>query len=362
MNRRVIITGLGFVTNEGSDSESIWDMVCRGKKNRFKSEIEDFMLPNELKDRYVGICSCARIGVKAADLAWDEALIEDSDIDRDKWGVMVGTAIGESTTLYANQCKVLVEQGTMWLLPSLAMNKSPKTTTDICSIEHKLYGGSLTFESGRIASGMAVLDAYDEITHGFLDGAVVVGTEYIDEYLISALKGVGFPGYKNVTSGACAIVLEAEGRAEGSGVKGIVASVEALASVGRPNKYNHGLYKSIRDCVEKTVISAEIGINDIDLVIYSKVNNPVADYCCEKALAKLFEFSRNQAAIISATDILGDIIGANPVMGIGLGLIFLDKQCIVSNNVSEHRLIKNVLIVEYDISGYTWAMVLKSCF
>lgn len=362
MNRRVIITGLGFVTNEGCSSESIWNMVCKGKKKKYVSDIKDFELTNDLRDRYVGICTCARIGIKAAELAWNEALAEDSDISRDRWGIMAGTAFGESASMYANQCRTLVEQGTSWLLPSMAMNKGAKTTADIYSIEHKLYGGNLTFESGKIASGMAALHAYDEITHDFLDGVVVVGVEYIDDCLVSALKSVGFPGYEYLSSGACAIVMEAEGRSGSNGASAIVAAVESLANAGKPYSYNRSLYKSIKNCIVKTINSAGMALNDIDLIIYSKVNNPIADFCCEKALTKLFGVEGNKAVIVSATDILGDMLGANPSMAIGLGLIFLNKQCVINSYLVKPKVVKNVVVAAYDISGAVWAMVLSGCF
>ncbi|MBD5534794.1 MAG: hypothetical protein HDQ99_03860 [Lachnospiraceae bacterium] len=355
MDRRIIILGAGF------------DLNLDKLKEKHKSMIETLLEVNmqelqkmkkELRNKYLGICRCAQFGLCAANTVWGETFEKVKEVNSEYWSVMLGTAIGESTTLYHNQCRVLMEQGPMWLMPSIVTNKGPKVTADIFSIEKNLMGSSLTFESGRNSSGMAVLNAFDEIRNNHLDGSVVIGTEYIDDVLLEALKTMNYD-CTYYTSGACALVLVSDEMCNldnnfNEQIK--LLSVEAVGGAGKPFEYSDELGENFTYTVSKVIEDAEIEFSQIDAVVYTSCNNETADCTVKDTIEKILP---KQVDIISVGELLGDYIGANSAVALGLGYRLLKNQQTVVGNVLKPKHQSLVLIVSYTVSGSVWAAVIQ---
>ena len=118
MNRRVVITGMGWVTPLGHDIESVWQRLLRGESGvapitlfdartfptRFAAEVKDFDLRRFLGDRYAAHQTCSRntgFALAAAEMAWrDAGLSERPDVPPDMIGVYLGG--GEGPIDFAN--------------------------------------------------------------------------------------------------------------------------------------------------------------------------------------------------------------------------------------------------------------------
>jgi len=118
MNRRVVITGMGWVTPLGHDIESVWQRLLRGESGvapitlfdartfptRFAAEVKDFDLWRFLGDRYAAHQTCSRntgFALAAAEMAWrDAGLSERPDVPPDMIGVYLGG--GEGPIDFAN--------------------------------------------------------------------------------------------------------------------------------------------------------------------------------------------------------------------------------------------------------------------
>lgn len=352
MKNNIVILGPEFDIE--SDMNTLWQILLN-IVNKTDHE-EDFIRKKALKDKYLGICDCAGMGVFAAHKAWDNSMGTDWELNPERWGVMVGTAFGECTGLYANQCKILVEQGPMWLMPSAVTNKGPKTTADVFAIEKKLKGGSLTFESGRISSGMAILHAFDEITFQRLDGAVVIGTESIDNYLKEA-AGILSDYTSNYASGACSIILASEYEARGVTPKARLLAIEAVGGDGKPFYYSDNLKLYVEHVILQVLKKAKLKAEEIDAVIYSGTNNEAAD---TEVYMMLLSILGEKPDILSTTEYLGDFIGANSIISMGLALIFFNKQCVIRDKVLIHKELRHILILTYEASGNTLAGILEN--
>ena len=344
---------LGAEFDIESDLCSLWKSFLN-KDIKIDCE-KDYIRKNLLRDKYLGICECAKMGVNAAHKAWDNSMGIDRKVNSERWGVMVGTAFGECTSLYANQCKTLVKQGPMWLMPSAVTNKGPKTTADVLAIEKKLKGANLTFESGRISSGMAILHAFDEITFQRLDGVVVIGTEYIDDYLKEA-TGILKRCISNYASGACSIILTSEDEAVGITPKARLLTVEAVGGDGKPFHFSNNLKFYVKRVILQVLKKANLETKEIDVLIYSGTNNEAADV---EVYMMLFSIFGEKTDILSTTECLGDFIGANSIIAVGVSLVFFSNQCIIRDKNLIYKELKHILILTSEPSGNTWAGVLE---
>lgn len=355
MNRSINILGVGFDLNLDKVKEEHRSMI----EILLQMEMQELLeMKKEIKNKYLGICQYGQYGLCAANTVWREILEKVKKVNSEYWSVMSGTAIGESTSLYHNQCKVLMEQGAKWLMPSIVTNKGPKVIADIFAIEKKLMGSSLNFESGRISSGMAVLTAFDEIRNNKIEGSVVIGSEYIDNVLLEALKSMNYD-CTYYTSGACALVLapdEMRNLEDNLHEQIRLLSVEAVGGAGKPFNYAEELGENFKYTVSKAVKDAEIEFSQIDTVIYTSCNNEIANCTVEDTIEQILP---KQTDTISVRKLLGDYIGANSVVALGLGYRLLKNQQIVVENVVQPKCQSLILVVSYSASGSVWAAVIQ---
>jgi 3-oxoacyl-[acyl-carrier-protein] synthase II len=109
MTRRVVVTGIGCVTPIGTGVDGLWDglrarrsavrTLSRFDPTPFRShiaaEIPDFVPSDHLGTRDLRrLDRFSQLGVTAARLALDDARLDPSREDRDRIGVMMGSALG----------------------------------------------------------------------------------------------------------------------------------------------------------------------------------------------------------------------------------------------------------------------------
>lgn len=125
MKTRVVITGLGAVTPLGNDAATFWDAIKAGRcgidtitafdltgfKATLAAEVKGFnpeerMDKKEAKrmDRY------CQFALAAAEEAYQDAGLDRAELDRDRFGVIVGSGIGGLLTIEEQHSR-LVEKG-----------------------------------------------------------------------------------------------------------------------------------------------------------------------------------------------------------------------------------------------------------
>jgi len=125
MNRRVVITGIGWITPLGHDIETAWTRLLNGDSGvakttifnaetfptQFSGEVKDFDLQRFLKDDYEthkDVSRQAGFALAAARLAWDYAGLDAAtNLDRTRVGVYLGG--GEGPLDFANFAAAAVD-------------------------------------------------------------------------------------------------------------------------------------------------------------------------------------------------------------------------------------------------------------
>ena len=155
MSRRVVITGLGWITSLGEDVEQVWDDLCAGKSGigpitrwdaskyptKFGGECSHFDVTKygiehrEAKrmDRF------GQFGMAASVSAVKDAGLDFEKVDRYRCGVIIGSGIGGIETL-EEQNRILIERGVSRVSPFTVPRLMVNAASGNVSILFKLKG------------------------------------------------------------------------------------------------------------------------------------------------------------------------------------------------------------------------------
>jgi 3-oxoacyl-[acyl-carrier-protein] synthase II len=191
MSRRVVITGIGAVTPIGTGAEGLWQGVLReqsavGKITRFDpsafnchiaAEIKDFapeehLDPKRLKrlDRY------SRLAVVAGLLAMQDARLEPDDVDPERTGVTVGSALGGIGCAEEENQKFQVG-GLRAVSPTLALSVFGGAASCNIAIEMGFHGYNSANSDSCASSPIAMGNALHAIRRGDADIMLAGGVE-----------------------------------------------------------------------------------------------------------------------------------------------------------------------------------------
>ncbi len=298
------ITGIGIVHRYGYDTRRTTNY------SKISKTEWDYDLPFLLTDKYRDLCRCAEIGVNSAMLAYDD-FAETREVDKMSLGVYCGTAYGGFPAAQKKQCDALNQFGPNGILPSMSIHSGYHLTADIIAITYGVLGTNMTMVSGRLASGMAFLTAYDDIRQNNIKNAIVVGTEWVDKNLSEGLRIAKSKGWESAASGACTIVLSGEETDTATDMVTYVKSIEVRGGTD--------LNKNILNAIIAALESAEQKAEDISLIV-STQGNIVEDRLALSQVANKVFHDRIICPIVYSTDIFGDTWGAAFNMGMAIAI------------------------------------------
>ena len=193
MTRRVVITGLGFVTPLGNDVPTTWDALVAGRSGagpitrfdpvqssvKFACEVKGFDASRYLEKkeirRYDPFSQYA-IGA-AAEAVGDACLANNWDaVDRKRVGVLIGTGTGGLTTFEEN-CRALVEKGPSRVSPFFIPMYMPNVAAALISMRYGAQGPNYCTVSACASSAHSLADAAQLIRHDQADIVIAGGSE-----------------------------------------------------------------------------------------------------------------------------------------------------------------------------------------
>jgi 3-oxoacyl-[acyl-carrier-protein] synthase II len=192
---RIVITGMGAVTNLGLDTKSTWAAMREGRSGISRIDGEDFAAhankwtvriggqvknwtpggfiePREVKrlDRF------ALLGMGAAHEAVTNSGIDFAKENPERCGVIVGSGIGGIRTIEEG-CGVMFAKGPDRLSPFTVPRLMVNAATGNISILYGLQGPATAHATACASSGHAIGDAVENMRRGKADVMIAGGAE-----------------------------------------------------------------------------------------------------------------------------------------------------------------------------------------
>lgn len=252
MERKVVITGIGFVSPCGSSLEAFWSALVEGRSGlriidrfdpspfacRVGGQVDDEELQS-LDPRYFRIVSHAtQLGLLAIRRALNDAgLSPDSWEDPNAVALLVGTAVA-GLRAGEQQFAVLLERGARRVNPFLANGSLPFATAAEMAASARAQGPQLTITTGCTASTQAIALGQRLVAAGDAEVVIAGGAESPLTVFVFASMGrtmelaretanparASRPFDRNhngivLSEGACMVVLEDHNRARARGAR-----------------------------------------------------------------------------------------------------------------------------------------------
>ena len=358
MGNRVVITGLGFITKRGFTEDAIWDALCYLDRS-YGEDSCTLETPYNMEDRFRDICYCANIGINAGILALKDHILTEGG-KHDDWGIYCGTKLGSFTTTQKIQCNSYIKMGPAGITPAQLIHSGCHITADIVAIDYGIAGPNITFTSGNLASGMALLQAFDDIRNKELQGVVSIGSDAIDDMVITGHKIAGYERLQELSSGACSIIIQSDdgGQAHEKKIRGVIKSVETSGYPGTPGKYTFHICKTMQKVIKMALKSANLNPEDIDLMVSTMGDSDIEKACFKRIYKDVFGEESDNTRVLKTRETFGDTMGANASLGTGVGVLCLERQMVPIEGQVTKKALNNILITAEDPSGGAWALIL----
>ncbi len=342
--KRVVVTGLGVVTSLGRDIETFFGNLLAGKSGidtvtafdtadfpcKIGAEVRDFdatewMDFKEVRrnDRY------CHLGMAASKLAVQNAGLDVTKVDADRFGVILASGIGGLDTI-EKQSRVLIERGprrvSPFMIPSLIAN---------------MAGGMVAIELGAKGPNFAVVSACASATHAIGESWRIMQSGDADIMLAggseAAITSLGYAGFCSMKAmstrnddpqrasrpfeknrdgfimgeGSGVLVLETleHARARGATIYCEIAGYSATCDafhITQPDLSGHGLAVAMNNALRK----AGLNPDQVDYVNAHGTSTPYNDKCETVALKNVFGDAASQLRISSTKSMTGHLLGA----------------------------------------------------
>jgi 3-oxoacyl-[acyl-carrier-protein] synthase II len=353
--RRVVITGIGAVTNIGTDATSAWDAMVRGVSGvsrlegppfdrypddqwavRIAGHIRDWEEHTYIEKREAKrLDRFAILGISAGIQAVETSGIDFSKLDPERCGVVVGSGVGGIQTI-EHGVGVLHEKGPARLSPFTVPRLMANAISGDLSIRYGLQGHSGSHTTACASSGHSIGDAYQIIQRGRADVILAGGSEgAVSPLCVGAFMTMRALSTRNddperasrpfdqgrdgfvLSEGAAVLVLEAEEHAKARGAEihgeivGYGASSDA-SHITAPDPHGSGAARAMRWALE----DAELDPGAVQYVNAHGTSTPLGDKAEVAAVESIFgdhaRKSRGGTLLMSSSkSMIGHCLGAS---------------------------------------------------
>jgi len=344
MTRRVVVTGLGCVTPLGLGAAKTWENACEGVSGIEHLDGPEFEgLPSRVAGRVSGELDIGEVPVKerrrldpvilfalaAAREALADAGIGPDDVDTDRAGVFVASAIGGLETLLGNHQSFL-EGGPRRVSPFAIPMTLANMPGGYVAIRHGLRGPNFAHVSACASGTHAVGEAGRAIARGDADVMVAGGTEAANiPFVMAAFAKMQALSRRNgeparacrpfdvdrdgfvMSEGAGVLVLESLEHALARGARvraellGYGASADAQ-HVAAPDEAGRGAALSM----ERALRDAGLVAQDVDYVNAHATSTPAGDRIEVAALHAVLGRRAEEVPVSSTKGMTGHMLGA----------------------------------------------------
>ncbi len=345
MNNRVVITGMGAITPIGIGKDDFWKALIEGKNGiekithfdptdysaQIAAEVknfnaEDFMDKKESKrmDNYT------QFSLAASKLAIEDSKIDLEKINRDRFGVIIGSGIGGMETLHS-QYEKFFDKGPSRISPFFIPMIIPNMAAGQVAIEFKLRGPAICIATACATGTNCIGEAFKLIQRGGADCVLAGGAEAS----ISPAPIAGFCAMKALCTdhnddpshasrpfdknrsgfvmgeGSGVVVLENLDHAK---ARGAHIYAEVIGYGVNCDAYHitspapHGEFQA--KCMQLAIDDAGINPNEIDYINAHGTSTKMNDEGESEAIKTVFGEHAKNLSVSSIKSMIGHLLGA----------------------------------------------------
>lgn len=343
--KRAVITGLGAVTPLGNNVGDTWGNLVAGVsgagpithfdatgfRTRFACEVKGFNPLNHIEAKEVKkIDPFSQFSLAAADEAYGDAGLRDTEFDHTRAGVIWASGMGGLTTLDEQLIEYADRRGKPRFSPFFVPRIIANMASGLISIAHNLQGVNLSVVSACASSTHALADALNYIRLGRADVIIAGGAEAaITESGVggfTAMKALSehneapqlasrpFDANRDgfvIGEGAGALVVEELGHARRRGARiyaellGVGLSADAY-HMSATHPEGNGALRAMTEAL----LDADIEAAHVDYLNAHATSTPVGDISEIKAIERLFGPFRENFSISATKSMTGHLLGA----------------------------------------------------
>ena len=343
--RRVVVTGIGCLSALGHDTEAFWDALTKGRSgiaritrfdptdfpSKVGAEVRDFdpgkfMDPKEAKrnDRYT------QYAVAASRMAVNDAKLDVTKVDSERFGVIIGSGIGGMETI-ENQARILIERGPSRVSPFTIPSLIANIASGVVAIEFQAKSVNFGVVSACASGSHALGEALRHIRDGHADIMLSGGSEAC----ITRLSYAGFCNMKAMSTdfndtpekasrpfdklrdgfvmgeGAGVLVIESLEHAQARGARiycelvGYGATCDAYHITGQDQEG-----KGLALCLNRALAEAGVEKSEVSYINAHGTSTPINDRCETLAIKRTFGEDARQISISSTKSMTGHLLGA----------------------------------------------------
>ena len=362
MRKRVVITGAGCITPNGNNLQSTWESMLAGRtgvdkittfdtsdfKVKIAAEVKDFdpaavfgSRESRRMDRYT------QLGVAAAMEAIEHACLTIDDSNRDRTGVLIGTAIGGIGTLI-EQMGVMRERGPSRVSPFLIPMMIPDTAGGMVAIQYGIRGPNMAVATACATGTNAIGEAAEIIRRGQADAMLAGGSEAA--ILPVAIAGLGVMTALSTRNdepqrasrpfdrerdgfvmgeGAAVLILESLEHAlqRGAAILGEISgygTTNDAYHISAPAENGSGAARCMRLALEDAALTPE----QIDYINAHGTSTPLNDKSETAAIKSAFAQQAYKIPISSTKSMTGHLLGASGAVEALICALALQHQVI----------------------------------
>jgi 3-oxoacyl-[acyl-carrier-protein] synthase II len=353
-HNRIVVTGLGAITNLGLDAASTWAAMREGRSGistieselfarykdtwtcRIGGQIKGFEPTKRIEHREAKrLDRFTQLGVSAAAEAVEHSGINFASCDLERCGVVVGSGIGGIITIEEG-LQTMLDRSPDRLSPFTVPRLMVNAATGNISIRFGLQGPASAHATACASSGHAIGDAMHYLQRGLADVMVVGGAEAaVSPLCIGAFMTMKALSTRNdaptkasrpfdedrdgfvLAEGAAMMVLETEAHAKKRGAAihaellGFGNSSDA-AHITAPDEAGKGAARAMK----AALADARLNPSQIDYINAHGTSTPLGDKAEVAAVTNLFgdhaRASRGGKLLMSSTKSMhGHTLGAS---------------------------------------------------
>lgn len=342
--RRVVITGMGALSPVGNTAQETWEAFVAGRSGvapithfdaspyaaQIAAEVKGFDATAHISPKEARRMSrCSHLAIVAARQAVTDAALDWAHEDRERAGVILGTAMG-GIELLIDPIGRLANAGSVRVMPYQAIESLCNMPAFHVGLEHGCLGPLSTVVTACAAGTQALCEGLELIRRGNVDIVLAGGTEaQVNPLFFSGFTAMKVLSVRNneptrasrpfdaerdgfvIGEGACVFVLEELGHALARGahvyaeVLGQAASADAF-HIAQPEATGVGPARAMRWALQDAGV-APTAVDYINAHGSGTVQNDIAETA---AIKRVFDAHAYRLMVNSTKSMIGHCFGA----------------------------------------------------